>query len=264
MTQTEGRHLVWSSGGGVQSTAIAVLIAQGKIRKPECVVMADTGREASETWDYNRQHVAPLLASVGLTVEVAPHSLSKYELFNGSLCMLPAFVFYGGEAFGHPEKFGRLPAFCSGEWKRDVVLRYLKSRGYGPQNHIEQFMGFSVDEQKRAVGGKRKWALWSYPLIELGMNRYDCVDVVKCAGLPEPPRSSCWMCPHRKNAEWRRLREFYPDEWEQACKLDEEIRASDTKHGVYLHRDRKPLQECNIDLDGAACGESCESGLCFV
>jgi hypothetical protein len=260
----ENRHLVWSSGGGVQSTAIAVLIAKGEIPTPECVVMADTGREASETWEYNRLHVAPLMASVGLEVEVAPHSLSKYDLYSKDLCMIPAYVFYGGEAFGHPEKFGRLPTFCSGEWKRDVVLRYLSGKGYGPKKPIRQYMGFSTDEARRAKGGRRKWAEWTYPLIELGMNRHDCVDVVLKAGLPTPPRSSCWMCPHRKNAEWRRLRESYKDEWEMACKLDEEIRQRDPKHGVFLHRDRKPLRECNIDLDGAACGESCESGLCFV
>lgn len=258
------RRLVWSSGGGVQSTAIAVLIAQGKIPKPECVVMADTGREASETWEYNRMHVAPALLTAGVNVEIAPHSLSKYDLYNGDLCMIPAFVFYGGEAFGHPEKFGRLPTFCSGEWKRDVVLRYLRQRGYGPENPVTQIMGFSTDEAKRASSEKRKWAKWVFPLIELGLSRYDCVDVVRKAGLPTPPRSSCWMCPHRKNAEWRRLRDVYPEEWEMACKLDEEIRERDPKHGVFLHRDRKPLRTCNIDLDGASCGESCESGLCFI
>ena len=260
----EDRHLVWSSGGGVQSTAIAVLIAQGKIPKPECVVMADTGREASETWAYNKTHVAPVLASVGLSLEIIPHSTSKNDLYHKGLTLLPAFVFYGGEAFGHPEKFGRLRNFCSGKWKCDVVTRYLLSKGYGRKRPCSQILGFSVDEERRAKLPRCQWLIHTFPLIELGMTRADCVSVVREAGLPTPPRSSCWMCPHRQNAEWRRLREFYPDEWAQACRLDEEIRQSDSKHGVFLHRDRKPLSECNIDLDGAACGESCESGLCFV
>ena len=39
------KPIVWSFGGGVQSVAILVLVAEGKLPKPECVVMSDTGRE---------------------------------------------------------------------------------------------------------------------------------------------------------------------------------------------------------------------------
>ena len=43
LTYTEGDKLnLWSSGGGVQSSAIAVLIAQGKLPKPDIAVMIDT------------------------------------------------------------------------------------------------------------------------------------------------------------------------------------------------------------------------------
>ena len=36
---------VWSFGGGTQSVAIAVLIAQGRLPKPERTIFADTSRK---------------------------------------------------------------------------------------------------------------------------------------------------------------------------------------------------------------------------
>ena len=39
------RSLVWSYGGGVQSVAMAIMVANGMLKRPECIVMADTGRE---------------------------------------------------------------------------------------------------------------------------------------------------------------------------------------------------------------------------
>ena len=40
---------IWSCGGGTQSGAIAVLIGQGKLPKPDLCFMTDTGREKSST-----------------------------------------------------------------------------------------------------------------------------------------------------------------------------------------------------------------------
>jgi hypothetical protein len=57
------------------------------------------------------------------------------------------------------------------------------------------------------------------------MSTKDCVDAVIAAGLPEPDVSACWMCPNQRNKEWRKLRDSFPDLFEAACVMDEEIRA---------------------------------------
>ena len=36
---------IWNYGGGAQSCAIAVLILQGRLPKPDFAVIADTGRK---------------------------------------------------------------------------------------------------------------------------------------------------------------------------------------------------------------------------
>jgi 3'-phosphoadenosine 5'-phosphosulfate sulfotransferase (PAPS reductase)/FAD synthetase len=68
------RAQVWSYGGGRQSVALAVLVRDGKLPRPDLIVFADTGREDSATMDYHRKHVAPFLQ-----VETASHDLATVD-----------------------------------------------------------------------------------------------------------------------------------------------------------------------------------------
>src|SRR4029077_1987028 len=95
------------------------------------------GREASSTWAYLEEHMQPLLDSVGLKVEIIPHSYALHDMYKSGQLLIPAWT-AGGE--------GQFRTFCSGEWKHDVNLRYLRERGYGPKNPIIQWIGFSRDE----------------------------------------------------------------------------------------------------------------------
>jgi 3'-phosphoadenosine 5'-phosphosulfate sulfotransferase (PAPS reductase)/FAD synthetase len=55
------RTQIWSSGGGVQSCAIAALIVRGVLQKPAYAVIIDTEREMSSTWEYMREVISPAL-----------------------------------------------------------------------------------------------------------------------------------------------------------------------------------------------------------
>jgi hypothetical protein len=261
------KPIVWSFGGGTQTAAIAVLIAQGKLPVPERAVMADTGRESSSTWRYLENHMRPLLRTVGLEVEVVPHSYANKDLYDGKgRVLIPAFT---------ARAEGQLLTFCSGEWKRDVLYRYLREpeRGYGPRNPVIQWIGFSRDEIGRCKSSKRKWAEIQWPLI-MGYgrtySRADCVRIVIDAGLPKPPKSRCWMCPFMSNAEWREQRDNDPADHHKAIKLDYLIRERDERGGLFLHRSGVPLEVANLGevdvpehpLFGR--GETCESGLCWT
>ena len=252
------KPIVWSYGGGTQSVAIAVLVVEGVLPMPERIVIADTGREATETWEYTREVVDPYLASVGLKVEIAPHSLATVGLYgkNGDL-LIPAFTSDGG----------KLPTLCSNEWKKRVVNRWCRAQGYGPKRPIRMWLGISVDEVHRAKPSGTAWMGYHWPLLLDRPTRRDgCVSLVQRAGLPEPPRSACWMCPHRNDAEWRRLRDDYPDDWAKAVALEASMQARDERDGgIYLHRDRAPLADVNIDGDETLdVFDECDSGFCFV
>jgi hypothetical protein len=253
------RALVWSYGGGTQSVAIAVLIWQRRLPVPECIVIADTGRERARTWEYMEQHVQSLMLDVGATIEVAPHNLATVDLHtkSGSL-LIPAFT----------RPAGKLPTFCSNEWKRRVVSRFLRQKGYGPNRPVRQWLGYSVDEVGRAKPSDVRWIEQAWPLLfDVPLRRDECRALVEAAGLPTPPRSSCFMCPYHSDNEWRKIRDEEPADWERAVQFDSDIRGRDPN--VFLHRKRVPLTEISLDHEapqqdvfgGVA---ECESGYCFV
>ena len=265
-TGAVGRPVVWSYGGGVQSAAIAVLVLRGELPRPERVVMADTSREASATWAYLDAVVQPALAEVGLRVEVAPHSLATKGLL--STDGKPLMPVYTRQRPGG--RVGQMRNFCSGEWKRDVVRRYVRSLGYGPEGRSElgpvvNWLGISRDEAGRMGGDRRKWIVTRWRLVfDRPTTRAECLDLVAEAGWPRPPKSSCWCCPYRSDAQWRELRDEWPEDWARAKKLEAELRRCDS--GVYLHRSGAPLGEA--DLGGAgdpvAEGLPCTSGQCWT
>lgn len=260
MSQT--RALTWSYGGGTESVAIAVLVSRGELPFPECVVIADTGREGSETWEYTDAYVRPLLATKGIEIEVVPHSLATVDLYSkkGEL-LIPAWT----------KPNGQMSTFCSVEWKRRPVARFLRQRGYGPKKPVDMWIGISIDEWMRAKGNSGvAWQSYLYPLIDLHISRDDCKRIVMDAGLPEPPKSSCWMCPWRSEHQFARLRDRYPDDYTAAIQLDQEIRDRDTDHNVFLLKSRIPLGESSLSNEQTPVStdtgevEACDSGMCWV
>lgn len=246
---------VMNYGGGRQTVAICVLIANGVLPRPDVIVMADTGRENPSTWEYLEQHVKPFLAQHNLVVEIAPHSLATVDIYsgNGDL-LLPVFT-----------KTGKLRTYCSSEWKRRVVDRYLRAKNI---HRVPRWIGFGFEEKRRWAGvhGKKE-GNWTTicPLVDLMINTAACLQIIESAGLPQPHHSACWMCPHKRNAEWRLIRDNYPEHWQQAIAMDEEVRENDIEGGVFLHHDRVPLAKANIDIeesDGKI--QQCTLGVCFV
>lgn len=247
---------VLNYGGGRQTVAICVLIARGVLPRPDKIVMADTGRENPSTFEYLSRHVEPLLGNHGLRVEIASHSLAKVDMYanNGNL-LVPAFT-----------ANGKLHAYCSNEWKRRVVDRYLRETQC-PGKGV-RWIGFSFEEKRRwrALHGisDGPWTTIC-PLVDLLVDSQTCVKIIESHGLPQPHRSSCFMCPNKRNNEWRDIRDNYPEEWAEAVRIDEEIRSNDEHGGVWLHHDRVPL--ANADLDKEEPREvtkNCTLGTCFI
>lgn len=246
---------VWSSGGGKQSSAIAVLILKGLLPRPDVAVIADTGRENPETWTYLDHVVNPALRrkfSDFIIQRIIPEKLPS--LWNGEGTLLIP-------AFGEPGK--KLSNFCSSYWKRDVVKRWAVERGYTP---AVNWIGFSTDEMKRvAVPRALNWLL-DYPLIfKVPRSRTGCENEIEQFGWPEAPKSACWMCPNQPDAHWRELRDHHPEEWEKACAVDTEIRTK--TENAFLHKSCVPLAQADLGKEGDNAKQTtlgCGSGDCFV
>lgn len=227
--------IVWSYGGGTQSIGIALLVRQGRLPRPDRVVIADTGWEFKKTWQYTEQYVSPMLAEMGLTIEIAPHSLATVDLYSAKgEVLIPAYDATKVDADGNHVK---LPTFCSNEWKTRVVRRYIG--GYEANKAgVVMWIGMSIEELGRVKKSGLDWCKNHWPLVlDVPKTRNECRDMVLAAGLPLPIKSRCRICPHQPDEEWMEVRDE-PDEWQQAIGVDEQIYAS---HGLRLHRSGKPL-----------------------
>jgi hypothetical protein len=241
---------ILSYGGGKQTVAMIVLIAKGLIPRPDRIVTADTSREVGSTWAYLTDHMQPFLAKLGMTVEVAPHSLATVDVYghNGNL-LLPV---YTGT--------GKFSTYCSNEWKSRVIDRYLRAADI---TEGIRWIGFAFDERKRwdkpeDIGPWKR----RFPLVELMVSSTDCPKIIESAGLPVPRKSRCWNCPHQTNEEWR---ELTPAEFENACRMDDEIRENDDRNGVYLHQSRIALREADLNApDRKEPNRQCGLGLCMI
>lgn len=248
--------IVWSCGGGTQSAAIAALICKGELPRPDVAVMADTGREATETWNYFHEILRPKLKEVFVDlVRLNPDEYKTVDLWGGAdkdTVLMPMFTNQSGEV-------GQTRKYCSNEWKSRPIDRYLRRLGL---KSGRMWIGFSTDEIHRMRFDKD--APWQhvYPLIDKRMSRADCVTTVLRMGWPAPPRSSCWMCPYRSDQEWRHLKAHMSGDFHTAVRLEKDIRRKDPN--LFLHRSCKPLGEVNFNEGQGDLLDQCGSGMCFT
>ena len=250
------RTQIWSCGGGVQSTAIAALIVQGRLPAPDLAVIADTEREMSTTWDYLNNWTIPALAEVGVALHrVLKSKYATVDLWGGkegNSLLIPAYTNQSGE-------IGKLPGLCSNEWKLRVIQRWA-TKEHGVKA-ATLWMGMSTDELQRVKEGSGKWAK-RYPLIDLKMSRGDCQALVARIGWPEAPRSSCWMCPNHREGEWAWEQKVAPRDLQKAIHFEREIQKRDPN--AWLHQDCKPLDTVEFDERNEVLFGACDSGMCFV
>lgn len=256
---TDASNAVLNYGGGRQTAAIIVMILREVLERPGLVLMADTGRENQSTWDYLEAYTRPALQRAGLDVSVVkPPKIPMLTYGLDDKPLIPVFT-----------ADGKMSPFCSGTWKRDRMNSYLSSIGWPGR---ERWIGFSWSEKRRInrmmQSERSDKYTYRFPLAERCLTTDDCLQVVKRFGWPEPPVSSCWMCPHKKNAEWRRVRETEPEHWEEACRIDEQLREDDLERGgsgVWLHHSRTPLRIANLDDEETKeTQKQCSLGMCFI
>lgn len=256
---------VFSTGGGTQSTAISALIIQGKLPKPDLVVIADTGREMPTTWQYLDAVVRPALKTIGLEVHRVKTSEwvseAARDVFhqNGDL-LIPAF----SNLNGNPSK---LSNFCSNEWKGRCVDRWIKAETGKTRSQYKKWIGFSLDETTRVLRMQRgkdyESGLIRFPLVyDVPTKRQAAIRLVEKMGWPKPPRSRCWMCPNQSDHEWAEVQTDYPELFDEAIKLDESIRERD--ENAYLHSAIKPLRDADLSKPDDLFSGSCPSGECFL
>ena len=250
------KHII-SLGAGVQSSTMALMAAKGEITPmPDCAIFADTGGEPEEVYDWldwlETQLPFPVhrvMWKDGLTKNI------EESIKGARLAGMPAFTESKGGG-------GMLRRQCTREFKIQPITRKVREivglvpRQRAPKGEVlvSQWIGISMDEIIRMKDMQEKWIDGRWPLIELKMTRWHCLEWMREHGYMEPPRSACVYCPYHSNAEWQHLKTNHPAAWNEAIRIDELIRGGvrGTKEKLYLHRDMKPLAECNITTPESA------------
>lgn len=260
-----------SLGWGVQSWTLAAMAALGELPPVDVAIHADTGHEMAATYEFAATW-APWLEERDLRVVTVTNDNkmgTKTLIPNGDKTFLPMPVFVDTDG-----KRGISPRQCTKEWKILPMARWL-CREAGAKAHIEQWLGISTDEWHRAKDSRIKSITNRYPLLELGMNRADCLAWLAAHELPSPGKSSCTFCPFHNLAAWRKMKKEGGADWEEAVAVDAQIRDARPPRRFYIHASFKPLNEAVIIpedfgytqlelLESDDKDAECDSGACFL
>jgi hypothetical protein len=87
-----------------------------------------------------------------------------------------------------------------------IVLRHLDQFFKMHEPIAQVGIGISLDEFRRMKPNMDKetiyWKVNDWPLINLRMDRQDCTNIIRRAGIKIPSESSCWFCPFHRLAKW--------------------------------------------------------------
>ena len=271
---------VLSLGGGVQSSVLALMAAEGVVRPmPDFAVFADTGWEPQPVYD----HLEWLETQLPFPVRRVSAGDIRSDLLAGvnstgqSFSSIPVYIRSlddGSTTIARRQ--------CTREYKLSPIeqeLRDLLGLGYRervPEGmFVELWIGISNDEVVRMKESRQRWITHRWPLVETTVSRDDCrawfADRHPGRVLP---RSACIGCPYHTDAEWVEMRESDPRSWLDAIEVDHALRATERAERfggeMYLHKSRMPLDEIafassrtltaqQLDLFGDEC-----EGLCGV
>lgn len=214
-----------SYGGGVQSTALLVLAAQREIDFP-LFLFSNVGDDSEHpaTLTYFHEVAMPYAEAHGIElVELRKRPKGKERTLLEALTDdtsrsidIPAWL--GSGAPGRRK--------CTTDYKIRRIASELKRRGATAEDPATVALGISLDEfQRMRTESGIGWERLAYPLIDLRLDRAACARIMTQAGLPVPPKSSCWYCPYRGITYWRRLKRDEPELFAKGVALEQQLSA---------------------------------------
>jgi hypothetical protein len=135
---------------------------------------------------------------------------------------------------------------CTADFKIKVVSKWMRQNGASKDEPGAVGIGISVDKIQRMKPSQIAHIRNAHPLIDLGLNRRDCVALIAEAGLPVPPKSSCFFCPFHSLRAWQELSDSHPELFARSVgleKLINERRAKLGKDAIWMSSKLRPLDD---------------------
>lgn len=275
---------VVSYGAGVQSTALLVLAAQGYIPH-NIFLFANVGEDSEHpaSLRYFREVAMEYAASKGIKMHELFREPSRGRHKGERPSLVDAIMHADSKSIPIPirgENGAPGSRSCTADYKVRVVAKWLKEHGATSENPARVAIGISTDEYQRATDKREEpFERVEYPLLTLehrlagrmGASRNDCKRIIADAGLPIPPKSSCFFCPFHKPSVFADQARTEPDLFEKSCQLEEHINLT-RKPGdrLFLTRFGRPTRDvfANVQMsmldewdedEGYRCGDVCDT-----
>ena len=253
----EPKLRILSLGAGVQSSTMALMANEGAFGPlPDYAIFADTGWEPKKVYE----HLEWLKSQLKYPVIICKNHLKsgsiKEDIINEiskekGFLHIPFFAKNTDTG-----KIGIGPRQCTRNYKITPINRKirhligLKDRQRFPRSiWVEVWVGISTDEAMRMKPSREKWIKNIWPLIDKNMSRQACLDWYDGKNYRTPAKSSCIGCPYHDNTLWNEIKKESPEEFEEACKIDDMMRYSANNKNIerYLHRRAEPLRSIDFD-----------------
>jgi len=250
-------HLI-SLGGGVQSSAMALMAAAGEIQPmPAAAILADTAAEPKKVylwldWLENQLPfpIYRVMQHEGLELDALKRRMRKDGAGEWVPSGIPHYSINKDGTHGHG------PRQCTHDFKVLPIRRQARKlmREAGAKS-VVQWIGISLDEAHRMKPSGLNYITHIWPLVDRRLTRSDCLQWMEKHGYPRPPRSACVFCPYHSDSEWRRLRDEEPEEFARAVRFEKaytEAKIATVSHKTFrpfLHDSRVPLDQVDFSTD---------------
>lgn len=191
---TPVRHIL-SLSGGKDSAALSVYM-RDRIPGME-YIFHDTAKELPETYEYLDRLEAILGKKITRTT--SDKSFDRWlDIYGGMI----------------PSNHRR---WCT------KMLKLKPFEQYVGEDSVYNYIGLRADEQRVGYISHKPNIIPVYPFREDGIDRAGVIQILEESGLGLPTytqwgrtRSGCFFCFYQQKIEWVRLKETYPDLFEQA------------------------------------------------
>lgn len=207
-----------SYGGGVNSTALMFWLLDRKIEFE--AVYSDHKTDYSETREY-----VQMLKNNGFPITVIPVNVEGFDCLYDYCCHYRII----------PTRWLR---WCTDKFKIRPLHQYF-------QRPSIVYIGIDTGESDRVRPFDKDGMKYEYPLVEEGIDRRQCAEIIKAHGYQVPPKSGCFICSFQRIAQWKHLRDRYPKLWCKALKLEKitNERLAEKPGGYPIYFRDKPLEQ---------------------
>lgn len=221
---------ILSFGSGRDSSALLLYHLYVKSLDIDAVIFSDTGAERRATY-VNLKRFKSLAEKHGIPFYICRHkeSIISWTLRLGVLPLLPT----------------SRQHVCSRKFKAEPIEKLTKQ--LYPGERINFIIGIEAKETrrvKRFTPPKDSLFTYSYPLIDMDMDRDAVTAFLESYGFKNIPKSACVICPYSSRQEIVALH-ANPKDWQTIQKVEHNFkRTSPIKHAKWLAAGQ-PLNKAN-------------------